>query len=51
MDGEKAERILSGLFSDSAETYDCCGDGAILEPLAGVLVRRAEVEEGSGFST
>jgi len=47
MDGNEAERILSGLFNDSAETYDCCGDGAVLEPLAGVLVRRADVEEGS----
>jgi len=47
VDAEEAERILSGLFSDSAETYDCCGDGAILEPLAEVLVRRAEVEKGS----
>jgi len=47
MDGNEAEKILSGLFNDSAETYDCCGDGAVLEPLAGVLVRRAEVEERS----
>lgn len=46
VDVEEAERVLSGLFSDCAETYDCC-DGAVFEPLAEVLVRRAEVEEGS----
>lgn len=45
MNVEEAEKILSELFSDTAETYDCC-DGVMFEPLAEELVRRAGIGEG-----
>lgn len=45
MDIEEAERILAGLFSGTAETYDCC-DGVFFEPLAEGLVTKAEIGEG-----
>ena len=45
MNAEEAERVLSTVFSGSAEMYDCC-DGVFFEPLADELVGRAGIGEG-----
>ena len=46
MNVEEAEKVLTEIFDDSAETYDCC-ETQVFEPLAEELVRRAEIAEGS----
>ncbi len=45
MNVEEVERVLAEVYSDSADTYDCC-DGVVLEPLAEELIGRAGIEEG-----